>query len=71
MEVILAAGNLTQEISSIIIFIVVFVYLDSGLVNVSIAICVSIAILTLFLYSTLIFLLSSNDGMCLLQPHNF
>jgi hypothetical protein len=62
-DVILAAGALTQEICSIIIFIMVFVYLDSGRPQLSITICMAIAIITLFLYSTLIFVSPTNDGI--------
>ena len=61
-DVILASGALTQEISSIVIFIVVFVYLDSGPTTVSIAVCTSIIFITLFLYSTLIILSTRNAG---------
>ncbi|CAG2102220.1 unnamed protein product [Medioppia subpectinata] len=60
-DCILSSTALTQEICSIVIFIVVFLYLDSGRPQLSIAICISIAVITLFLYSTLIFVSPSND----------
>ncbi|XP_054160545.1 phosphatidylinositol N-acetylglucosaminyltransferase subunit C-like [Oppia nitens] len=60
-DCILSSTALTQEMCSIIIFIVVFLYLDSGRPQLSIYTGVTIVVITLFLYSSLILSSPSND----------